>query len=77
MERLVVQGRVEGRRSRGRSPTRWTDLIKSATGASIVECSRIATNRLKWRQFAKAAIQLEKNEDEDLPCTTSPRPRPL
>lgn len=28
MERLVVQGRIEGQRSRGRSPTRWTDLIK-------------------------------------------------
>ncbi|CAH2235308.1 jg5878 [Pararge aegeria aegeria] len=29
MELLVVQGKVEGKRSRGRSPTRWTDIIKA------------------------------------------------
>ncbi|PZC83042.1 hypothetical protein B5X24_HaOG208910 [Helicoverpa armigera] len=57
MERLVVQGRIEGQRPRGRSPTRWTDLIKSVTSSSIVECARNATSREKWREIARAATR--------------------
>ncbi|KAI8436861.1 hypothetical protein MSG28_010313 [Choristoneura fumiferana] len=30
IERLVIQGKVEGTRPRGRSPMRWTDQIKAA-----------------------------------------------
>lgn len=56
MERLVVQGKVEGKRSRGRSPTRWTDTIKSATDHSINDCSHSAKNRSAWRRITKAAI---------------------
>ncbi|CAH2237322.1 jg15783 [Pararge aegeria aegeria] len=47
MERPVVQGKVEGKRSRGRSPTRWTDIIKATTQTSIVQCSRNAEDRNK------------------------------
>ncbi|CAH2242693.1 jg7590 [Pararge aegeria aegeria] len=56
MERLVVQGKVEGKRSRGRSPTRWTDIIKATTQTSIVQCSRNAEDRDKWRRIAGAAV---------------------
>ncbi|XP_072941848.1 carboxylic ester hydrolase-like [Epargyreus clarus] len=47
------QGRVEGTRPRGRSPTRWTDQIKSAVGGPVHECSRLATNREKWRNVVR------------------------
>ena len=57
MERLVIQGHVEGRRSRGRSPTRWTDLIKCTTNISLNECCRSANNRSRWRQLAKATLK--------------------
>ncbi|CAH2210303.1 jg26931 [Pararge aegeria aegeria] len=60
MERLVVQGKVEGKRSRGRSPTRWTDIIKATTQTSIVQCSRNAEDRDKWRRIAGAAVDKEK-----------------
>ncbi|CAH2257072.1 jg11936 [Pararge aegeria aegeria] len=33
IERLVVQGKVEGTRARGRSPMRWTDQVKAAIEA--------------------------------------------
>ncbi|CAH2212856.1 jg7143 [Pararge aegeria aegeria] len=56
MERLVVQGKVEGKRTRGRSYTRWTDLIKATTQTSIVPCSRNAEDRNKWRLIAGAAV---------------------
>ncbi|VVC88994.1 unnamed protein product [Leptidea sinapis] len=39
MERLVVQGQVEGKRARGRSPTRWIDAITKATVSTIVQCT--------------------------------------
>lgn len=63
IERLVVQGRVEGRRPRGRSPTRWTDSIKKITQNSMAECSRNAMNRQKWKTIARKAIDAEKTDD--------------
>ena len=60
IERLVVQGRVEGTRPRGRSPMRWTDQIKSAVGGQLHECTRMTTNRMKWRKFV-AKISKAKN----------------
>ncbi|VVD05025.1 unnamed protein product [Leptidea sinapis] len=41
MERLVVQGK----RARGRSPTRWIDAITKATESTIVQCTRNAPYR--------------------------------
>ncbi|CAH2233643.1 jg14387 [Pararge aegeria aegeria] len=51
IERLVVQGKVEGTRGRGRSPMRWTDQIKSAVGGPLHECTRLSASREKWRMF--------------------------
>lgn len=60
IERLVVQGRVDGTRPRGRSPMRWTDQVKSAVGSKLHECTRMATNRKKWRETV-ARITKAKN----------------
>ncbi|CAH0668805.1 unnamed protein product [Spodoptera exigua] len=45
IERLVVQGKVEGTRPRGRSPMRWTDQVKSAVGTRVSDCTRQSANR--------------------------------
>ncbi|CAH2238710.1 jg17578 [Pararge aegeria aegeria] len=45
IERLVVQGRIEGTRSRGRSPMRWADRIKAAVAVPLHECARKAAAR--------------------------------
>ncbi|CAH2242819.1 jg11752 [Pararge aegeria aegeria] len=55
IERLVVQGKVEGSRARGRSPMRWTDQVKAANEASLHECARKATVREEWRRIVKRA----------------------
>lgn len=47
MEQLVVHRPVEGKRSSGRPHTRWTDLIKALTRASIVLSFRDAEERSK------------------------------
>ena len=62
MERLVVQGKVEGKRSRGRSPTRWTDLIKSVTHSSINDNSQAAKHRATWRRITKEAVAQDSTE---------------
>ncbi|CAH2269115.1 jg17331 [Pararge aegeria aegeria] len=55
IERLVVQGKVEGTRARGRSPMRWTDQVKATIEAHLHECARKATVREEWRNIVKRA----------------------
>ncbi|KAL0879221.1 hypothetical protein ABMA27_003004 [Loxostege sticticalis] len=56
VERLVVQGKIEGTRPRGRSPMRWTDQIKAAAQeGSVTECARKAAIREEWRRIVKRA----------------------
>lgn len=49
MERLVVQGRVEDKRSCGWSPIHWTVLIKKITESTLVQCTRNALNCQIWK----------------------------
>lgn len=51
---LVVQGRVEDTRARGRSLISCTHNIRTATSSSFTECSRNATNRSRWRIITEA-----------------------
>ncbi|CAH2237632.1 jg18857 [Pararge aegeria aegeria] len=59
IERLVVQGRIEGTRSRGRSPMRWADQIKAAVAVLLHECARKAAAREEWRRIVKRATTLK------------------
>lgn len=63
MERLVIQGKVEGTRSRGRSPTRWTDQIKSATNSSLQDCTKKAKDRNKWREIISTVMSASQARD--------------
>lgn len=54
MELLVVEGKVEGRRPRGRSPTRWTDLIREMTGTGVQDAVHAANDRQAWRNIVRA-----------------------
>lgn len=49
MERLMVDGKVEGRRGRGRSPTRWCDQLKPLIGTTLSEALHLAEDREVWR----------------------------
>lgn len=55
LERLIIQGKMEGKRPRGRSPRRWTDQVKELSKRPLAECSRIAKNREEWREVVLAA----------------------
>lgn len=56
LEKLMVVGQVDGRRSRGRSPTRWSDLVKSLTGLSITKAIKTAEDRNTWRSIVHRVI---------------------
>lgn len=53
LEKLTVQGKVEGARGRGRSPTRYTDHITRVTGLSFGQCVGAAIHREKWRKIVQ------------------------
>ncbi|CAH2229282.1 jg17031 [Pararge aegeria aegeria] len=59
IERLVVQERIEGTRSRGRSPMIWADQIKAAVAVPLHECARKAAAREEWRRIVKRATTLK------------------
>lgn len=67
VERLVVQGKVEGTRARGRSPMRWADQIKTALNGPLHECARRATVRDEWRRIVKLATTPDMTTTTTLP----------
>ena len=52
LEKLIVQGKVEGKRKRGRSPSRWIDQVEECAGQSLGAVIRIAEDRDAWRNIA-------------------------
>lgn len=57
MERLIVQGKPEGSRRRGRSPNRWVDITKKLLDVTLPQAAHMSSNRDKWRDAVKRAIQ--------------------
>ena len=46
--RLVVQGKVEGKRGPGRRRTSWLKNLRQWSGKTSIELVRTAANRIKW-----------------------------
>lgn len=53
VERLMVQGTVDGNRARGRSPTRWADQVKNMLANPLHVCTRKAAAREEWRRLVR------------------------
>ena len=50
LEKVIMQGRVEGSRKPGRPRTRWIDQIKSVAGSSsLQDLYSLAKDRQRWR----------------------------
>ncbi|KPJ02584.1 hypothetical protein RR46_09787 [Papilio xuthus] len=54
---MVVVGKIEGKRSRGRSPTRWSDQVQTILGLNITTALRQAEDRTAWRQLVDTAVE--------------------
>ena len=53
LEKVVMFGKVEGKRSRGRQRLRWTDGICCITKLPVCSCYTKAQNRHEWRNFIR------------------------
>ena len=51
VQRLLMEGRINGRRGRGRPRTMSTDNIKEWTKISCNDCIRVAQDREGWRSM--------------------------
>jgi len=51
LEKLIIEGKIEGKRSRGRTPMRWIDQIKTVTGYPLEEAIRSGENRELWKEI--------------------------
>ena len=51
LQQLLMEGRINGRRGRGRPRTMWTDIIKIWTNISYNDCIRVAQDRERWRSM--------------------------
>ena len=65
LEKLIVVGRIEGSRGRGRYPTRWTDQVKTATGTSVVGAMRTAMCRERWRETIRSVLRTVREDGHD------------
>ena len=61
LEKTIVEGRVWGRRPRGRSPSRWIDRVTKLTGSPLPGVVSEARDRNKWRLTVNRAILLHTN----------------
>ena len=55
LEKLTIQGKVPGRRDRGRYPKGYTDQIWKHTGVGLEECIRMASDREQWKRVTEEA----------------------
>ncbi len=53
LEKVIMQGMVEGTRKRGRPRSRWIDQIKAATGHPLHVCYTLADDRLLWHRISE------------------------
>jgi hypothetical protein len=52
----ILEGRVHGKRSRGRQRRRWSDDIKDWTGRSLAECTDAARDIRRWRGLVQTSM---------------------
>lgn len=45
LEKLIVQGRIESKRSRGRSPSRWLNQVRDIAGQSLLTSAKLRTDK--------------------------------
>ena len=57
----IIEGQIEGKRSRGRQKKQWFDNIKEWTGLTYTEAKRLAQDRTKWRENTRRCTQMVAN----------------
>ena len=58
LERTILEGKVEGKRSRGKPRRRWQDDIREWMQMTVTQAGRLAQNRDDYREHVRAATVL-------------------
>jgi hypothetical protein len=57
----IIEGKVEGKRKRGRQKKKWYDNIREWTGLSYIQAKRLAQDRRAWRGEVKKCAEVVAN----------------
>ena len=49
IQKMIMEGRIDGTRSRGRQRKTWIENIKTTTDKTMAECKELALQREDWR----------------------------
>ena len=61
----IIEGKMDGKRKRGRQKKKWYDNIKEWTGLTYTQAKRLAQNRVKWREKKKwCAVKMVVNRQK-------------
>ena len=62
LQRAILEGKINGKRGKGRRRNSWTTNIAEITGMKINQCSKVAMQRDEWRAMA-SNLSNEKEPD--------------
>ena len=51
LEKVIMQGKIEGTQRRGRPAIRWLDNIQGVTGKNMGQLVTMTRDRKRWRAF--------------------------
>lgn len=63
LAKVILEGKAEGTRGRGRPKTTWETNIKSWTGLSLHKATQAAQTRSSWRRLSSLAATNPQDED--------------
>ena len=49
MQSVILEGKLEGKRGKGRPRVQWMDNIKDRMNLNYCDCVRLANNREEWK----------------------------
>ena len=56
LQKAILEGKINGKRGRGRRRTNWIGNLEIYTGEKINECARLARDRERWRAVTSDVV---------------------
>ncbi|KPJ21589.1 hypothetical protein RR48_00303 [Papilio machaon] len=71
LEKIIVVGNTDGKRSRGRSPIRWSDQVKGQSSSDFYAVVRDALDRSRWKRIIYSGTNPDADHDPQTRGTDS------